>query len=232
MPPKQQCQRAVRSQAATTCRATTTSTCHLPATRGVREVALAPPPGDTGSPRPSQGTFLPLGSLGRLPVPALEGEEEEEGHPVPGLGTGTAGEQRAPRPSRGSATAAVFCEPCRCLGTHRSRTEPCQPWGCCCLHPAAVTATCRAPTPPCPRPARPSRGGAGVPPAGKDKTLTYPALPPPPPPPFPRGPKARGQPPHSSVGAPSPRGQGGTGGCPGREREAATAPALAAAWSH
>lgn len=46
-------------------------------------------------------TFLPVGSLGRHPVPARVGEEEEEGH-IQSLGWARA-QQRAPHPSRGSA---------------------------------------------------------------------------------------------------------------------------------
>lgn len=145
-------------------------------------------------------TFLPVGSLGRCPVPARVGEEEEEGHiqslgwaralpgsrghrtPPGALPTATIGVSRL-RALTGwalDAQLAPFHCPHRAGRTGRSQ-EPgrrlCQPRGCCCLPPPAVTASrscthdslplsCGAP--------RPSRGGAGSPTAMKGQNSYLP----------------------------------------------------------
>lgn len=229
MPPKQQCQTAARSRAPTVCRATTTIPViyqphvgcegwhwHLPQ-------VTPDPPAPLRAPSSRWGLWGgSLSQPGRVRRKKRDTSSPWAGHghcrgaegtaPVPGLShrrcvlRALSVPWRAQEPSRAVPALELLLPAPSCGDSHMSRTHPSLPSSC-----QALPGRGRSPTG--------SKGQNSHLPSSASSSL-------------PRGPKARGQLPHSSVGAPSPRGQGGTGGCPGREREAATAPALAAAWSH
>lgn len=257
--PKQQCQRTAWSQAATTCRGTPSlvSVIYEPLTgdAGCKGWHWHLPGTATGSASPSEGAcrapsspWAPWGGFLSQPE-CVTGRGGT--HPVLVLGTGTARGQRAPHPSQGSARCrwcvlpasppvmgagcpAGPIPPSPSLGAHRQERGAVPALGlllpvftCSDSHhvvvhprlPALVLQRCQA-----------LPGRSRVLQAGKDKTPTYPTLPPPLP--LPTGPKARGFGSCPTLnGCPEPPRPAWTGGCPGWEWDTATAPALAAACS-